>query len=59
MFVLSGRKNVASQTPFQRVLFVVLHPRHEYGSQSKIQEELNSTVMDFAPPGVSVTDQVN
>lgn len=53
-----AKKRVAAQTPYQRVLFVALHQEHSYGSQEDIQEELDSVVMDFAPPGVKLTDRV-
>ncbi|XP_039270372.2 eEF1A lysine and N-terminal methyltransferase-like [Styela clava] len=53
-----GRRSVAEQTPFKRVLFVSLHPEHEYGTREDLQAELNSTVMDFAPPGTQPSDNV-
>lgn len=53
-----AKKRIAIQTPYQRVLFVALHEEHRYGSQDEVQDELDSVVMDFAPPGVQPTDKV-
>ena len=47
-----GRREVAHNAGFDRLVVVTLHREHQYASLDHVKQELSAKVMELAPDGV-------
>ncbi|XP_047443253.1 eEF1A lysine and N-terminal methyltransferase [Mugil cephalus] len=53
-----GRRQLAASANFRRLVIVAMHRNQEYTDMQSVQSELSPMVMDLAPPGMPVNQQV-
>ncbi|XP_066533709.1 eEF1A lysine and N-terminal methyltransferase isoform X2 [Hoplias malabaricus] len=53
-----GRAQLASSAKFRRLIIVAMHREQEYEDMQAVQSELSPMVMELAPPGMPVNQQV-
>ncbi|KAM9327258.1 eEF1A lysine and N-terminal methyltransferase [Gastrophryne carolinensis] len=54
----SGRKQLAGNVGFRRLIIVALHRDQQYESMEAIQSELSAKVLELAPPGLPDNQQI-
>ncbi|XP_073499235.1 eEF1A lysine and N-terminal methyltransferase [Phyllobates terribilis] len=54
----TGRRQLAGNVGFRRLLFVALHRDQQYESMEAIQSELSAKVLELAPPGLPDNQQI-
>ncbi|KAM4023480.1 eEF1A lysine and N-terminal methyltransferase isoform 2-T2 [Anomaloglossus baeobatrachus] len=54
----TGRRQLAGNVGFRRLLFVALHRDQPYESMEAIQSELSAKVLELAPPGLPDNQQI-
>uniref|UniRef100_A0A3P9KHG8 eEF1A lysine and N-terminal methyltransferase n=1 Tax=Oryzias latipes TaxID=8090 RepID=A0A3P9KHG8_ORYLA len=53
-----GRRQLAANANFRRLVIVAMHRHQEYTDMQAVQAELSPVVMDLAPPGMPANHQV-
>uniref|UniRef100_A0A3P9IWT2 eEF1A lysine and N-terminal methyltransferase n=1 Tax=Oryzias latipes TaxID=8090 RepID=A0A3P9IWT2_ORYLA len=53
-----GRRQLAANANFRRLVIVAMHRNQEYTDMQAVQAELSPVVMDLAPPGMPANHQV-